>query len=167
MTRALAAVVGVVVACACAEADTGSARVGSKSFTESYLLAEIVARLVEEAGEIRAERRFGLGGTGIAYRALETGEIDVYPEYTGTISRAILGDPTLETFEALREPLRRRGIAMSAPLGWENTYALAVREDTAERLGLRVVSDLKGHGTLRAAFTSGFLEREDGWPGLS
>ncbi|MGH6689182.1 MAG: glycine betaine ABC transporter substrate-binding protein [Gammaproteobacteria bacterium] len=162
MTRALTALMALLVTCSGAEA----ARVGSKSFTESYLLGEIVARLVDEAGEVRAERRFGLGGTGIVYRALETGEIDVYPEYSGTISRAILGDPMLETLEAMREPLRRRGLAVSAPLGFENTYALAVRDEMAQRLGLRAISDLARHRTLRAAFTSGFLEREDGWPGL-
>jgi osmoprotectant transport system permease protein len=166
VTRALAAVVGVVVACSCAEADTGAVRIGSKSFTESYLVAEIVARLVEEAGEVGAARRFGLGGTGIVYRALESGEIDVYPEYTGTIGRAILGDPALATLDAMRDPLRRRGIVVSAPLGFENTYALAVREETAERLGLRAIGDLARHPMLRAAFTSGFLERDDGWRGL-
>ena len=165
MIRALvAAVVGVIVACACAEAQP--VRVGSKSFTESYLIAEIVARLVEQAGEARADRRFGLGGTGIVYRALETGEIDVYPEYTGTISRVILGDPALDTLEAIRASLSRRGLVMSAPLGFENTYALAVREDAGKRLGLRTIGDLARHPTLRAAFTSGFLERDDGWPGL-
>jgi osmoprotectant transport system permease protein len=166
MTRALAALVGVVLACASAEADSGVLRVGSKSFTESYLLAEIVARLAEQGGEVKVERRFGLGGTGIVLRALETGEIDVYPEYTGTISRAILGDRGLDTPEALRAPLARRGLVLSAPLGFENTYALAVREDTAERLGLRAIGDLARHPSLRAAFTSGFLERDDGWPGL-
>ena len=181
MIRAFAAVVGMMVASACAEADTGSVRVGSKSFTESYLIAEIVARLVEQAGEAKADRRFGLGGTGIVYRALETGEIDVYPEYTGTISRAILNDPALDTLEAIRAPLARRGLVVSAPLGFENTYALAVREDVAQRLGLRTISDLARHQmlggpygspqtppvrSLRAAFTSGFLERDDGWPGL-
>jgi osmoprotectant transport system permease protein len=166
MIRTLAALVGVIVACAWAEADTGPVRVGSKSFTESYLIAEIVARLVEQTGEAKADRRFGLGGTGIVYRALETGEIDVYPEYTGTISRAILGDPALDTLEAIRAPLARRGLVASAPLGFENTYALAVREDVGERLGLRTISDLARHPTLRAAFTSGFLERDDGWPGL-
>jgi osmoprotectant transport system substrate-binding protein/osmoprotectant transport system permease protein len=165
MTRALvAALVGVIVACACAEAQP--ARVGSKSFTESYLIAEIVARLVEDAGEVKADRRFGLGGTGIVYRALETGEIDVYPEYTGTISRVILNDAALDTLDAIRAPLARRGLVVSAPLGFENTYALAVREDVGERLGLRTISDLARHPTLRAAFTSGFLERDDGWPGL-
>ena len=166
MTRTLAAAVGVIVACSCAEAQTGPVRVGSKSFTESYLIAEVIARLVEEAGEARADRRFGLGGTGMIYRALETGEIDVYPEYTGTISRVILNDPALDTLDAIRAPLARRGLVVSAPLGFENTYALAVREDVAERLGLRAISDLARHSTLRAAFTSGFLERDDGWPGL-
>ena len=116
---------------------------------------------------MRVERRVGLGGTGMVYRALETGEIDVYPEYTGTISRAILGDPALMTLQAIREPLRRRRIVVSVPLGFENTYALAVREDAGERLGLRTISDLARHPHLRAAFTSGFLERDDGWPGLS
>ena len=164
MTRSLAAAVGVLVACAYAEAQP--VRVGSKSFTESYLIAEIVARLVDEAGEAKADRRFGLGGTGMIYRALETGEIDVYPEYTGTISRVILGDPALDTLDAIRGPLGRRGLVVSAPLGFENSYALAVREDVGERLGLRAISDLARHPTLRAAFTSGFLERDDGWPGL-
>jgi osmoprotectant transport system permease protein len=166
MRRALVAVAGVLVACVGADADTGAVRVGSKSFTESYLLGEIVARLAEGAGEVGVARRFGLGGTGIVYRALETGEIDVYPEYTGTISRAILGDPALDTLDAIRERLRARGIVVSAPLGFENTYALAVRGETAERLGLRRIGDLARHPTLRAAFTSGFLERDDGWPGV-
>jgi osmoprotectant transport system permease protein len=167
MMRALAVAAGVLLATAAAWADAGPARVGSKSFTESYLLGEIVARLAEEAGEVGAARRFGLGGTGIVYRALETGEIDVYPEYTGTISRAILGDATRDTPAAMREPLRRRGLVVSAPLGFENTYALAVREEMAAGLGLRTLGDLARHPTLRAAFTSGFLERDDGWPGLS
>ena len=165
MTRALV-LLALIVAGAPAEADTGTVRVGSKSFTESYLLAEIVARLAEEVGEVRAERRFGLGGTGIVYRAVETGEIDVYPEYTGTISRAILGGPAVDTLEALRAALARRGLVIGTPLGFENTYALAVREEMGERLGLRTISDLSGHRTLRAGFTSGFLERDDGWPGL-
>jgi osmoprotectant transport system permease protein len=140
--------------------------VGSKSFTESYLIAEIVARLVEGAGEVRVDRRFGLGGTGMIYRALETSEIDVYPEYTGTISRAILNDPTVATLEAIRAALAPRGLVVSAPLGFENTYALAMRDDAAERLGIRTIGDLARHPTLSAAFTSGFLERDDGWPGL-
>ena len=108
MTAALAAIGALIVACAWPEADTGPVRVGSKSFTESYLLAEIVARLVEGAGEVGAARRFGLGGTGIVYRALETGEIES-SEYTGTISRCHpRRSHARDALEALREPLRRR-----------------------------------------------------------
>lgn len=141
-------------------------RVGSKSFTESYILGEIVARVVEDAGEARVERRLGLGGTGIVYGALLSGDIDLYPEYTGTIARAILRDPSLTTLAAIRERLRPLGLTVSDPLGFDNRYALAVRRDTAERLGLRAISDLARHAGLAAAFDPGFLERDDGWPGL-
>jgi osmoprotectant transport system permease protein len=144
-----------------------TARVGSKSFTESYVLAEIAAQALERAGEVRVDRRFGLGGTGITYRAIETGAIDVYPEYTGTLARVILKDPALRTVEAIGRSLRPAGLVVSEPLGFSNTYALAVLEETAARLGLRTIGDLRRHPTLSAGFTSGFLEREDGWPGLS
>lgn len=140
-------------------------RVGSKSFTESYIVAEIAAQALEAAGET-VERRVGLGGTGIAYRAVAHGGVDLYPEYTGTISRAILKDASVESVAAIREGLRGQGLTISAPLGFENTYALAVRADVAQRLGLRGISDLTRHPELTAAFTSGFLERDDGWPGL-
>jgi osmoprotectant transport system permease protein len=141
-------------------------RVGSKSFTESYVVAEIAAQVIEATGQARVERRVGLGGTGIAYRAVAHGRVDVYPEYTGTISRAILKDPALESVEAIRAGLRPQGLTISAPLGFENTYALAVRADLARRLGLERISDLARHPELTGAFTSGFLERDDGWPGL-
>ena len=141
-------------------------RVGSKSFTESYVLAEIAAQALEAGGEGRVERRLGLGGTGITHRAVAHGSIDVYPEYTGTIARAILKDPAATSIEALRAQLRPRGLTVSGPLGFDNTYALAVREDVARRLGIARISDLVRHPRLTAAFTSGFLERDDGWPGL-
>jgi osmoprotectant transport system permease protein len=147
-------------------APDGAIRIGSKSFTESYILAELVAQLVEQVGEARAERRVGLGGTGVTYRALESGAIDVYPEYTGTLSHVILKDPELVTTDAIRPRVEAQGLTISAPLGFNNTYALAVRGDTAQRLGLRTIGDLARHPELTAAFSSGFLEREDGWPGL-
>ena len=75
----------------------GVIRVGSKSFTESYILAEIAAQVIDRAGEARAERQLGLGGTGLAYRALASGDIDLYPEYTGTLSYIILKDSALRT----------------------------------------------------------------------
>jgi osmoprotectant transport system permease protein len=141
-------------------------RVGSKSFTESYLLGEIVAQVLEGLGEVRVDRRFGLGGTGITYRAIESGAVDLYPEYTGTLGRIILKDPSLTTAEAIRRRLAPLGLTTSDPLGFDNTYALAVLERTAARLRLRSIGDLARHRELTAGFTSGFLEREDGWPGL-
>lgn len=141
-------------------------RVGSKSFTESYVVAEIVAQVAEQTGETPVERKLGLGGTGIVYGALANGHVDVYPEYTGTISRAILKEPSVSGVEELRRRLRPLGLTISDPLGFENTYALAVRRETATRLGLRTISDLRGHPTLTAAFDPGFLQRDDGWPGL-
>src|SRR6266478_171424 len=164
----LGAILVVAAATLAGTGDGGATpvRVGSKSFTESYLIAEIVARIAEQVGEAPVERRFGLGGTGMVYGALAGGEIDLYPEYTGTISRAILKDSSVTTVPALRARIRPRGLIISDPLGFANTYALAVRRDTAARLGLRRISDLDRHPGLTAAFDPGFLDRDDGWPGL-
>src|ERR1700675_4107311 len=101
-------------------AQDGVIRVGSKSFTESYILAEIAAQVIEQAGEARVERRLGLGGTGITYRALASGGIDLYPEYAGTLSRVILKDPALRTPEAIRARLQASGLTTSEPLGFSN-----------------------------------------------
>ena len=162
-----AATLGILIVHGCGVAAAeGVIRVGSKSFTESYILAEIAAQVIDQTGEARAERRPGLGGTGITYRAITSGAIDLYPEYTGTLSHIILKDPALTTPEAIRARLAASGLTMSEPLGFNNTYALAVRAETAARLGLSSIGDLSRHGELKAAFSSGFLEREDGWPGL-
>jgi osmoprotectant transport system substrate-binding protein/osmoprotectant transport system permease protein len=166
LALAAALLVALLPAGASAAGPDGVIRVGSKSFTESYILAEVIAQVIERVGEARAERRVGLGGTGLTQRALESGAIDVYPEYTGTLARVILKDPALRTEEAIRARLEPRGLTISASLGFANTYALAVRADQAERLGLRTVGDLARYPDLRAAFSSGFLERDDGWPGL-
>jgi len=156
----------LLVAAVAAAAEGPVVRVGCKSFTESYLLAELIAQVVEQTGEARVERKFGLGGTGIVYTALASGELDVYPEYTGTIARLILKDPALTTLPAIRSRVAERGLVVSQPLGFDNAYALAVARATATRLGLRALSDLRGHRELTAAFDPGFLDRDDGWPGL-
>jgi osmoprotectant transport system permease protein len=140
--------------------------VGTKSFTESYILGEMVADVIERAGEAEVERRFGLGGTGITYRAVASGEIDLYPEYTGTLSQAILQDPEATTVAEIRRGLEGAGLTIGDPLGFDNTYALAVRREMASRLGLRSISDLRRHPELEAAFSPGFTDRADGWPGL-
>ena len=166
LRRVGGAVLVVLLAATTTRAERPTLHIGSKSFTESYILAEIVAQIIDETGEARAEPRLGLGGTGLTWGALASGAIDIYPEYTGTIAHAILKEPALKSVDAMRARLDAHGVIVSNPLGFDNTYALAVRRDDSARLGLRTISDLAGHPTLRAAFDAGFLERADGWPGL-
>lgn len=134
-------------------------RVGSKRFTESYVLAEIVAQL---AGGIHEQ---GLGGTAVTFRALEDGAIDCYPEYTGTIAETVTHGPS--DVASLRAALERRGLTISDPIGFENTYALAVTRATAARLGLARLSDLAAHPELRYGISHELMGRSDGWSGLS
>jgi osmoprotectant transport system permease protein len=146
--------------------------VASKPFGESYVLAEIFAQLLEARG-VEVDRRPGLGATEIAFRALRTGAIDVYPEYTGTGLLAILGDPPRrdprEVFDRVSREFRRRWNARwLPPLGFENTYAIAVRRETAARHRLRTLRDLARVGPeLRAGLTADFIGRPDGLPGLA
>jgi osmoprotectant transport system permease protein len=145
--------------------------VGSKPFGESYVLAEMFAQLLEARG-VRVERRLGLGATEIAFGAIRSGAADVYPEYTGTGLLAILGerpvaDPA-QVFGRVSTEFRRRwGVRWLPPLGFENTYAIAVRRGTADSLGLGTLSDLARAGArLRAGLTPDFIGRADGLPGL-
>jgi osmoprotectant transport system ATP-binding protein len=141
-------------------------RVGSKAFTESYILAEILSQVIEETGEAEVERRFGLGGTGIVAQALESGEIDLYPEYTGTISHAILKNPELKGTDQIQDQLRKSGYAMGPLFGFNNTYALAVRKSIAQKKTLEKISDLQDPPNLRAGVSHEFLSRPDGFRGL-
>ncbi len=145
--------------------------VASKPFGESYLLAEMFAQLLEARG-LRVDRRPGLGATDLAFSALQTGAIDVYPEYTGTGLLAILHEtPSGGAGDAYRrvsaEFRRRWGIRWLAPLGFENGYAISVRRATADSLHLESLSDLARHaGQLRAGLTADFIGRPDGLVGL-
>ena len=143
-----------------------SIRVGSKSFTENFILGEIIAQIAEQVGEAPVERNMGLGATAIAYEALRAGEIDIYPEYTGTISFTILNDENATGVDAIRERLAGSGVTISDSIGFSNTSALAVTSALAERLDLRSISDLRRHPELTGAFGAGYLDRPDGWPGL-
>jgi osmoprotectant transport system permease protein len=168
--RAITALAAVILPlawgqAACTEARP-TVRVGSKTFTESYILGEIVAEVIERIGEARVERKLGLGDTGITYRAVAHGDIDLYPEYTGTLSQAILKNPSARTVAEIRRELAGTGLTLGSPIGFNNTYALAVRQEMAKRLRLSSISDLTRHPELTAAFSSGFTDREDGWPGL-
>ena len=142
-------------------------QVGSKRFTESYILGEIVRLSLESAG-VPARHQQGLGNTGILEQALASGAIDVYPEYTGTIVREILkreGNPALEE---LNQWLAPRGLKAAVPLGFNNTYALALRDSVAEKLGLKTISDLAKvpAGSLKLGLSHEFQVRADGWPAL-
>ena len=162
MKAALALVVALAAAAAAAEDAT--LRVGSKRFTESYILGEILRETAARAGA-SAEHRPGLGNTGIVYAALVSGAIDVYPEYTGTIAREILKVEGGVPPDELNRRLAPLGLGIAAPLGFNNTYALAMREGDAARLGIRTISDLARHPDLRLGLTQEFIGRADGWPG--
>ena len=140
--------------------------IGSKKFTESYVLGEIAKRSLIEAG-ISAEHRQGMGGTIILWEALRSGQIDAYPEYTGTITQEILKRSDELTFEQIANELRKAGIGMTEPLGFNNTYALVMLRSRAEKLGLRTISDLKNHPELKFGLTHEFLDRQDGWRPLA
>jgi len=146
--------------------------VASKPFGESYLLAELFAQLLEARG-FAVDRRLGLGATEIAFGALRAGEIDVYPEYTGTGLLAILGappdpDPAQVFATVSREFRNRYGARWLPSLGFQNTYAIAVRRETAREFGLRTLSDLARAGPgLRGGLTPDFIGRADGLPGLT
>ena len=139
--------------------------VGSKNFGESYLLAEIAAQVLEAKG-FAVSRRFGLGGTLICYEALKNGEIDLYPEYTGTLSQAVLklsGNPGREQINQSLAPV---GLELLEEYGFNNTYAIVVREALAKQLSLQRIGDLQGQD-LDFAFSHEFMQRQDGWPGLA
>jgi osmoprotectant transport system permease protein len=144
---------------------TTGVRVGSKTFTESVILGEIARQLMTDAG-IPASHRRELGGTQVLFHALEADELDMYPEYTGTITREILAGKDIRGEEALRAALAERGVGMSRPLGFDDTYAIGLREELASRLRIRTLSDLKDHPDLKLGFSNEFMERADGWPGL-
>jgi osmoprotectant transport system permease protein len=141
--------------------------VGSKAFPESWILGDTVTELVQSSGAAIAEHKKNLGGTEIAYQALKSGGIDVYPEYTGTISEVILKTKERLSIDEIDARLRTSGIAITKSLGFNDGYALATTRGIASRDKLVRVSDLKVHPALRLGFTHEFLGRPDGYPGLS
>ncbi len=140
--------------------------VGSKKFTESYVLGEIAKTVLERAG-FQVEERPGMGGTIILWQALRIGQIDLYPEYSGTIDEEIL--KTKEPLEAneMRRALEKFGVGISTDLGFNNTYTLVMHRTEAEKLGIRTISDLRQHENLKLGLTHEFLDRRDGWRPLA
>lgn len=139
-------------------------RIGSKIFPESYILAEITAQMLEGQG-IEVQRKLGLGGTLIAFEALKTGSIDIYPEYTGTLSQAVLRQPDMSAAE-LHAALAERALAIGVLFGFNNSYAVAISEDIAASRNITLISDLAEHPDLNLGFSLEFLNRGDGWPAL-
>jgi osmoprotectant transport system permease protein len=145
--------------------------VGSKDFTESALLAEIVAQMLEARG-VSVERRFELGGN-LPHEALVSGTLDLYPEYTGTSYTAILhhapiSDPRAVYDQVKQDYASKFNVELSPPLGFENTFAILVRGEEARRLNLKTISDATPHTPRwRAGFGQDFMSRDDGYPGFS
>ena len=151
--------------CSLGAAAEQTVTVGSKNFGESYLLAEIAAQVLEAQG-FRVNRKLGLGGTLICYEALKNAEIDLYPEYTGTLSQAVLNLPGNPDRSQINRVLADQGLELLAEYGFSNTYAIVVRDEQAQQLGLQRIGDLQEQN-LTAAFSHEFLQREDGWQGLA
>ena len=144
--------------------------VGSKNFTEQIVLGELVAQVLERAG-LAVERRFNLGGTAIAHQALVSGGIDAYVEYSGTSLTAIFDLPpstdAIAVYQQVRDRYAALGVTTLPRLGYDNTFAILVRAEDADRLGLKTIGDLNKFAGARAGFGYEFLERPDGFKGLS
>ena len=125
----------------------------------------MAAILIRETGH-QTRISHSLGGTPVVWKALLRGDVDIYPEYTGTIAQQILHDPSLSTVEQLRVALASQGIGLTQPLGFANNYALGMTSVRAKELNIRTISDLASHPNLRMGFSSEFLGRSDGWPEL-
>ncbi|WP_328707097.1 ABC transporter permease/substrate-binding protein [Citreicoccus inhibens] len=170
MRAALCGVLGLLLLGACTEASVTEGggppvRVGSKKFTESVLLGEMVTQLARGAGANAVHRR-ELGGTTVLWEALRRGELDIYPEYTGTLRQELFSRRHLADDAALAKALAEEGLRMSRPLGFNNTYALGMKEAEAEKSGIRRISDLRQHPELKLGFSNEFMDRADGWPAL-
>lgn len=138
--------------------------VGSKAFTESYILANRAVDEIALVPDVRVQSRLGIGGTGLVVQALQSGEIDVYPEYTGTIAQVILKKPELVKFDEIQAELKKIGLQMTRPLGFNNTYAIALSPDAIEKFKIKKLSELKAAPSIRLGFSQEFYSRADGYP---
>jgi osmoprotectant transport system permease protein len=158
---------GLMLLAPTVSADENALRIGSKRFTESYILAQVLAQTAAPQLTGNPEIKQGLGNTAIVFEALRAGSIDVYPEYLGTISEEILRDPARSTLEAVQQALVPLGLGVAVPLGFSNGYALAMRQARAQQLGVAKLSELALQRGLRLGLSNEFLGRADGWRGLA
>ena len=150
-----------------ADAPERALRIGSKRFTESYILANLMAQTVATATGSEPEVRQGLGNTAVVYEALRSGNIDLYPEYAGTIALEMLKHPGPMDLAAMNQALAPLGLGAAIPLGFNDGYALAMRAADAQRMNLRTLSDLARHPELKLGLSNEFIGRADGWAGLA
>jgi len=157
----------------CSADDGRTIVIGSKNFTEQLVLAELVAQHIEARTDLRVKRKVNLGGTFICHHALTAGELDLYVEYTGTALLAILKGELLrdpgEVYRRVQADYREQfGVEWLEPFGFNDTFAIIVRREDAERLGLKTISDLKGPAPKwRIGFSYEFADRADGFRGLA
>ena len=162
-------VIGLAVACNAAAqgGDEAPLRIGSKRFTESYILAELLAQQAAPHTRVAPQVRQGLGNTAIVYEALRSGQIDLYPEYAGTIAREILKNTAPLTLAQMHQALAPLGLGVAIPLGFNDGYALAMRADHAKALGISALGDLAVQPALKLGLSNEFIGRSDGWQGLA
>jgi osmoprotectant transport system permease protein len=156
---------GLLLAGSCFAAEERAIVIGSKNFTEGVVLGELIRAMAVSTGA-SVEHRQALGGTRLVFNALVSGEIDIYAEYTGTLTHEIFAQSNPASIADLRDLLAESGLVMSKSLGFRDNFALGMREGVAERLDIRRVSDLRTHPELVFRFGTEFMERGDGWPGL-
>jgi osmoprotectant transport system permease protein len=165
-TRCLVLLCFALVGSACFAAEAQRLVVASKRFTESYLLAEIISQTLETKAAAKVERKPGLGNTAILFSALQQGSIDIYPEYVGTITKEILKVDEKLTIEQINQRLAFLGLKAEFLLGFNNSYAFAMRAEKAQQLNITSIGDLINHPQLRFGLSHEFLGRKDGWPAI-
>ncbi len=156
--------VSLLIASSMAAESNEALRIGSKRFTESYILAQILSQTAGASTKVQV--RQGLGNTAIVYAALLAGSIDLYPDYVGTISQEILKSAKPLSIEEINVQLTPHGLGVAIPLGFNNGYALAMRAESADSLGIKTLTDLARHNELRLGLSNEFIGRQDGWKGL-
>jgi osmoprotectant transport system substrate-binding protein len=158
---------------ACAPSHANRIVIGSKNFTESLMLSELLAQQIEAHSQVKVERRFYLAGTYICQQALLAGRIDMYPEYTGTALTAILkekvGGDRSEVYQRVKSEYEARlNLTLGPPFGFNDTFAMEIRGEDARRLNLKALSQAAAFAPQwRAGFGYEFMERPDGYPGLA
>lgn len=171
--RLLCLILAALLLTSCRSSPRDRVVVGSKNFTESLILGELIAQQIEARTHLKVERRFYLAGTYICQQALLAGRIDVYPEYTGTALTAILkqkvGGDKAEVYQRVKSEYETHlGLTLGPPFGFNDTFALEIRGDDARRLNLKTLSQAAAFAPQwRAGFGYEFMERPDGYAGLA